>query len=636
VRIDEPLRGYAIVDAIGGRFSELAEYYGKSSSELESILRDDSSVWADSSGHLFEVCEFSALPQDVPNSDTNATSAVGASIEDLSGEQTFTLHSRPSSTKIIYLDFDGHQTSGTLWNSLSNRSNISTPAFDIDGNPAEFSQQELQRIRAIWARVSEDFSPFDVDVTTEQPAPDALTKSSSLDPTFGIRVVVGGSSLDWYGPPAGGASYIGSFNWNTDTAAFVFEEQLGNGNEKYTAEAISHEAGHSLGLFHDGQTNGNAYYGGHASWAPIMGISYGKEITQWSKGEYDLANNTEDDLHVIQNNGLAFRPDDHGNAAAGATRLAGAQLTASGVIEQNTDIDFFSFSTGAGAIALTVAVPAGYADLDVAAALVDSTGHVVSTGTPSGLGVSFSLSVPAGTYYLRVQGTGTGDGVTGFTNYASLGQYTVTGTVAAPSSKPPLAKASTTQSSGTTPMVVSFSSVGSSDPDGVITDYQWTFGDGGSSGASNPVYTYVREGSYTATLTVTDNNGLTAKDSVTIVVRAPAAPTPVSGPVVFVRDLSLRLRPIRVQGVAGKVVEVVVTIGDNERGRNARATVVGTWSGSAAPVSGVTDALGRVTFISRSLRPNETLTFTVTRVSSAGFTYDPSRNSTTQGALTVD
>src|SRR5207244_3004476 len=48
----------------------------------------------------------------------------------------------------------------------------------------------------------------------------------------------------------------------------------------------------------------------------------------------------------------------------------------------------------------------------------------------------------------------------------------------------------------------------SSDPDGTIATWQWTFGDGTTgSTAQNPSHTYSAAGSYTVTLTVTDNQG---------------------------------------------------------------------------------------------------------------------------------
>ncbi len=100
----------------------------------------------------------------------------------------FLLHSNPGATKRIFLDFDGHTTTGTAWNQ-SYGTTIVTPAYDIDNNPSSFSSTELANIREIWERVSEDFLPFNVDVTTEDPGINALTKSNGTDTDWGYVYV---------------------------------------------------------------------------------------------------------------------------------------------------------------------------------------------------------------------------------------------------------------------------------------------------------------------------------------------------------------------------------------------------------------------------------------------------------------
>src|SRR5204862_102043 len=67
----------------------------------------------------------------------------------------------------------------------------------------------------------------------------------------------------------------------------------------------------------------------------------------------------------------------------------------------------------------------------------------------------------------------------------------------------------------------------SSDPDGTVASYSWTFGDGGTSPARNPSHTYSTDGSYTVRLTVTDNQGAQSTPaSQTVTVSAPPPPPP--------------------------------------------------------------------------------------------------------------
>ncbi|WP_344322152.1 PQQ-dependent sugar dehydrogenase [Streptomyces macrosporus] len=82
----------------------------------------------------------------------------------------------------------------------------------------------------------------------------------------------------------------------------------------------------------------------------------------------------------------------------------------------------------------------------------------------------------------------------------------------------PTAQAKANVTSGKAPLTVSFSSAGSSDPDGDAISHAWTFGDGTTSTAANPSHTYTANGQYTATLKVTDTAGRSATASVQITV----------------------------------------------------------------------------------------------------------------------
>src|SRR5439155_1602965 len=107
-------------------------------------------------------------------------------------------------------------------------------------------------------------------------------------------------------------------------------------------------------------------------------------------------------------------------------------------------------------------------------------------------------------------------------------------TVTAPN-QAPVARAAATPAAGVAPLLVSFSSAGSSDSDGSITSYSWAFGDNTTSTLANPSHASSTPGNSTATLIVTDNGGLSspaATVAITVTNRAPvamAAATPTSG-----------------------------------------------------------------------------------------------------------
>jgi alpha-tubulin suppressor-like RCC1 family protein len=82
---------------------------------------------------------------------------------------------------------------------------------------------------------------------------------------------------------------------------------------------------------------------------------------------------------------------------------------------------------------------------------------------------------------------------------------------------PPIASAGADITSGTAPLNVTFTGSGT-DTDGSIASYGWDFGDGNTSSEQNPAYTYDNDGTYDVTLTVTDDEGATGEDSLTIIV----------------------------------------------------------------------------------------------------------------------
>ncbi len=108
---------------------------------------------------------------------------------------------------------------------------------------------------------------------------------------------------------------------------------------------------------------------------------------------------------------------------------------------------------------------------------------------------------------------------TNFTTYAIYGQvnFRFIPLTSSPN-KAPLAFAAAWPQEGSTPHPVTFDGSDSHDPDGQIISREWDFGDGQKGSGSRVTHTYHYGGTYIATLTVTDNNGKQASDTVTIFV----------------------------------------------------------------------------------------------------------------------
>lgn len=431
--LDKPRRGADAVGRLGKGIDEAASRNGTNGAELRKLLQEDQTAWLDKGGRVHFV-------EPAP---TNPDGSVNT-FSTLAEADTFVLHSRPGASRVIYLDFDGETVSGTAWNASYNaKADFYAAPYDTDGSPATFSANEKSVIRSVWQRVAEDYAPFDVDITTAAPPLAAIDRTGTTDQQFGTRLLVTSTATIYSSCRCGGIAYLSVFgaasNHQYYQPAFVFQKGVGSG-AKGIAEAASHEVGHNLGLHHDG-TSTIGYYSGQGAWAPIMGVGYSKPITQWSRGEYTGANNKEDDFAIMIANGAPLRADDNGDTLATATALPSqTQLSVSRRIGARTDKDMFRFTSAGGATQLTVSPAPVSPNLDLKLTVYNSAGVVVATVDPasaavngdsaSGLAASYAATLPAGTYYLEVDGVGVGSPTaTGYSDYASVGEYRISGVI---------------------------------------------------------------------------------------------------------------------------------------------------------------------------------------------------------------
>ena len=133
---------------------------------------------------------------------------------------------------------------------------------------------------------------------------------------------------------------------------------------------------------------------------------------------------------------------------------------------------------------------------------------------------------------------GDGNMATGATpnhTYSAAGNYTVTlivtddegfwsnpatttASITGPQTNAPPVSNPKDSYTGSTGQPVSFDGSGSSDPDGTLVTYDWDFGDGSSGTGVSPSHAYQAAGTYTVTLIVTDDGGLTDTATTTAVV----------------------------------------------------------------------------------------------------------------------
>lgn len=314
----------------------------------------------------------------------------------------------PVGQAVIYLDFNGHMTSGTMWN----------VGGDFNCSPAALTAEEIS---VIFERVSNDFSPFAVTVTTDE------SIYNSANTLKRIRVVIT-DSWEWYGQ-VGGVAYLNSFTWGDNTPCFVFSSLHGY-NLKNIAEAASHEVGHTLGLRHQSSydancakiTDYNPGLGtGEISWAPIMGVGYTRNVTLWHNGANSIScTNFQNDVTLISGK-IGFKADDYSNTTTSAVTLTGS-LNA--MINNSSDMDFFSVNITTtkeiSVVPASVGINNSGSNTDLVLNIYNAQGSLLSTVNNIAI-LNATATLAPGSYYVSVSPISNQFS----TGYGMMGKYNI-------------------------------------------------------------------------------------------------------------------------------------------------------------------------------------------------------------------
>jgi len=149
---------------------------------------------------------------------------------------------------------------------------------------------------------------------------------------------------------------------------------------------------------------------------------------------------------------------------------------------------------------------------------------------------------------------------------------------------------------------ISFSSAGSSDSDGTIDSYLWNFGDGNTSTSADPSHIYTLEGSYSVTLTVTDNEGATGTNVTTATISSgstniPPVSTP-NGPYTGQVGSAISFSSAGINDPDGSIVSGFWDFGDGTTSTTANPTHVYSAEGVYTVELSVTDNDGATTVAS--------------------------------------
>ncbi len=226
-----------------------------------------------------------------------------------------------------------------------------------------------------------------------------------------------------------------------------------------------------------------------------------------------------------------------GSSGGGDTEIFNGDTASNLGASTGGELHFFmNVPSGATNLALATSGGSGDADLYVKFGSKPTTSSYDYRPYLNGNAESVNVASPsAGTWYVMIRAYSTFSGLTLSASYQG-----------AVSNSAPNASFNVS----TSYLVASFTDT-STDSDGSIASRSWSLGDGGTSSMANPGHTYASAGTYSVTLTVTDNDGATDSHTANVTVTAPP-----SGPT----ELSNGSTVSNLQASTGNELDFVLTV----------------------------------------------------------------------------
>jgi hypothetical protein len=346
------------------------------------------------------------------------------------------INTKPGARGLIYINFEGGVATNPEWNG----------GMQIVFAPAALS---AAGITEVVERVAEDYAPFDIAVST--------IWADYLAAPVGRRTRVMVTPTTTALRNSGGVAMINSWSAAGQTMSSTVPAWVFTTTPKQIAEGVSHEAGHTLGLNHDGTETPDGrtsaeYYKGHGgdlssplSWAPIMGESYLRSQTHWSRGEYLAANNQEDDIVIIKRKLNGFGYGDDSFTGPRPLEVVGGSFQTDGVVHSAEGAIVYTFGTAGGILSASVKPKAEkYGNTDLKMEVYDAQGKVWAVSDSAvATSAQVLVALAEGAYSIVISAAATGPKpwngyASGYPAYGAIGRFVLAGSLTNPASYPDL------------------------------------------------------------------------------------------------------------------------------------------------------------------------------------------------------